>query len=455
MTPAASLAVLTGLVAVLCAAAEAPVVLTEIPAGTRFNGAAPYPDGSRVALTDISRPGEVRILSEGLDAAGGPVVAADGRRIFYAARPHGAGEWQIFQSDIAGGRPRQVTTVPGGAAHPALLRDGSVVFVSPAAPAAAGSAIYVQPAAGPPQRLSFASGRITGETVLGDGRILFAIDARPGIAGPELFTMNNDGTEVTAFAARLESGTRILVPRELPDRRATYQLASADGTVGAVLETIRMARPFASRSRLHPTATSATAAAFSASGATNGSVLICDGALHRLQPGESAPGTTILEHPGWTLIEAVELAPHAPPMGRLSTVDPTKHTGHILCLDADNSADAAHPGSGPKAVRLRILGETAPGIVRPLGEAPVEADGSVMIEAPSNVPLGFETLDAKGAVIHSEPPFMWVRPGENRACTGCHEPRNHSPQNRRSLAVTRPQVRLTLANPPATGGAAP
>jgi hypothetical protein len=46
-----------------------------------------YPMGSRVVIAlPPFRPGEVRVLSEGLAAAGGPVVSPSGKRIFLVGK---------------------------------------------------------------------------------------------------------------------------------------------------------------------------------------------------------------------------------------------------------------------------------------------------------------------------------------------------------------------------------
>jgi hypothetical protein len=143
----------------------------------------------------------------------------------------------------------------------------------------------------------------------------------------------------------------------------------------------------------------------------------------------------------------VELAPHPQPKGRISSMDLTKHTGHILCLDANYSSGASQPGgANPAAAHVRVIAEIAPGNYCVLGELPVQADGSFMAEVPANVPLGFETLDVDHRVLRRETPMTWVRPGENRSCIGCHEPRNRSPRNHRPLAVSVPVPCLSLTN---------
>ena len=70
----------------------------------------------------------------------------------------------------------------------------------------------------------------------------------------------------------------------------------------------------------------------------------------------------------------------------------------------------------------------------------MQPDGSFLVEVPADTPLGFEALDAAGAVVLRLDPFVWLRPGENRGCIGCHEPHGLAPRNRRPLAVKAPAV---------------
>ncbi len=126
-------------------------------------------------------------------------------------------------------------------------------------------------------------------------------------------------------------------------------------------------------------------------------------------------------------------------------MDVTKTTGKILCLDANFSSDRTEEAT-PLASRVRVLVETSPGNIHALGEVPVQADGSFLAEVPADVPLGFESLDESGRVLHREAPMLWLRPAENRSCIGCHEPRNRSPHNHRPVAVSVPVVQLAAKN---------
>jgi hypothetical protein len=129
-------------------------------------------------------------------------------------------------------------------------------------------------------------------------------------------------------------------------------------------------------------------------------------------------------------------------MGRLSTVDPTKKTGILVCLDARRNGESEEP---LPVARVRVLYQASgkAGGVRSLGEVPVAADGSFLVEVPADVPLGVESLDADGRVLKTLPPWFWVRPGENRGCIGCHEPHGMAPRNQRPLAAKNLPVKLT------------
>jgi len=58
---------------------------------------------------------------------------------------------------------------------------------------------------------------------------------------------------------------------------------------------------------------------------------------------------------------------------------------------------------------------------RILGQAPLEKDGSFHVEVPADTPLRFVLLDAAEETVIHESEFNYVRPGEMKGCTGCHE----------------------------------
>jgi hypothetical protein len=418
-----------------------------------------YPPGSRVVLMRAPLgSGRVRVLSEGLAAAGDPVISYDGQRVFFVGKASAAGDWQIYQEELTGGHPQRLTSVSGGAMSPTLLPNGSLVFASPV-PKIGGpnysqppSALYVQSPGGQPRQLTFSSRSITEPTMLADGRILFVSTQPPessnSASGPALFTANNDGTEITAFAGPEDTASVIQQPRLFADGRVVF-LVSKSGS--SSVEFVRTARPFQSRAPLFP---GVPARVSSVEAASNGDLLVCAEnasgaknslALFRVSPGATAMGAPLLADPAWNNCEAVEVSSHRQPMGRLSTMDLTKSTGKILCLDANFTGDPAD-GSTPVATHVRVLAQTSPGNISVLGEVPVQADGSFLAEVPADVPIGFEALDVNGRVLRREAPMIWVRPAENRSCIGCHEPHNRAPHNHRPLAVSLPMTSLGLKN---------
>ena len=75
-------------------------------------------------------------------------------------------------------------------------------------------------------------------------------------------------------------------------------------------------------------------------------------------------------------------------------------------------------------------GQQAPGVnwhsfetKRVLGTVPVEEDGSVNFEAPSERYLYFQLLDDKKKMVQSMRSGVIVHPGETNGCIGCHEDR--------------------------------
>jgi len=51
------------------------------------------------------------------------VVSYDGQRVFFAGKAGAAGEWQIYQEDLAGGHPQMLTSMPGGAMKPGAASE--------------------------------------------------------------------------------------------------------------------------------------------------------------------------------------------------------------------------------------------------------------------------------------------------------------------------------------------
>ncbi|MDO5308162.1 MAG: NPCBM/NEW2 domain-containing protein [Planctomycetia bacterium] len=62
-----------------------------------------------------------------------------------------------------------------------------------------------------------------------------------------------------------------------------------------------------------------------------------------------------------------------------------------------------------------------------LGVAPVEEDGSASFYVPADRALYFQALDENYRAIQTERTYVNYRPGERRACVGCHETQRDAP----------------------------
>ncbi len=58
-----------------------------------------------------------------------------------------------------------------------------------------------------------------------------------------------------------------------------------------------------------------------------------------------------------------------------------------------------------------------------LGTVPVEPDGSAFFEVPARTPVMFQALDARGRAVQTMRSLVYLQPGENQSCIGCHEHR--------------------------------
>lgn len=418
-----------------------------------------YPAGSRIMLADSSFK-HLKSLSGGLFSAGDPQVTCDGKYVLFCAKPSREAEWQICEVELGDRQYRQLTRMSGGAASPGLLPDGRLLFVAPVprigAPHPTASVLYAQAPGEQPQALTFTSLSVSDPSVLEDGRILFVgtrlSGKNDGLATRGLYTINNDGTEITQFSRPQEQPTFIGRPRQIGGNRIFFLVSETNSTCGArKIEFIHWGRPFAAPGGLalpdcdrlgsvQPGANgSLLISAMTSGGAASSKRL----ALYELNLESATRPRVLFADPAWDSFEVSELAAYARPMGRLSTVDPTKRTGQILCLNV-NYTSSETTRLMPPATHVRVVAEPAPDKRSVLGVIPVQADGSFMAEVPADMPLGLEALDDQGRVLRHLSPTIWVRPGENRSCLGCHEPPNHAPTNHRPLAVRAPVPRLTL-----------
>ena len=80
-----------------------------------------------------------------------------------------------------------------------------------------------------------------------------------------------------------------------------------------------------------------------------------------------------------------------------------------------------------------------------LGTVPVEKDGSAHFIAPARKPLYFQAVDESGRAVQSMRSEVYLQPGENRGCVGCHEQAQTTADNiqKNRIAFLRPASQIT------------
>jgi len=156
--------------------------------------------------------------------------------------------------------------------------------------------------------------------------------------------------------------------------------------------------------------------------------------------------TLLFDDPERDEIEAIASRPAPPPRGRPSGREPGR-PATLICYDARRGDGTIGPGpdrAAPVRVTLEALDSDrgpAPAAPVELGSAPVLADGSFQVQVPPDLPIRVRSLDAEGREI-GRSDWFWMRPGEVRACFGCHEDRASAPVNHTVQALAEAPVGL-------------
>lgn len=120
---------------------------------------------------------------------------------------------------------------------------------------------------------------------------------------------------------------------------------------------------------------------------------------------------------------------------------PARRTAPVILMNVYNSLYPLPADEPVTALRvLQLLPKTTPSANQPrigygsqknarrvLGTVPVEKDGSAYFQAPVEVPIYFQALDARGRAIQSMRTDTYAFAGRGLTCQGCHEPRHQAP----------------------------
>jgi len=440
------------------------LVFVEAPKVVSGNLTGRFPQGSRlVRLAQTAPASSPANLTPDFFAVADPRVSGDSSKVLFSGQIKPGSAWQIWEMNADGSEKHQVTDCLGDCFQPAYLPRGEIVFtvVTGKMPHAS-SAIYVSKNTGAEAHaITFGPGNFQAETVLHDGRILVSANSplvlEHGNGGNRaLFVINPDGTGLSEFrrepfpnrvrtgAEELNDGTVIFVEREvLAHPGAGGELASI--TPGA----------------LHNSVITPLHAEFWSAHQLDGNTLVV-AKPERLSPAANAKfnlytfdlerkivGRLVYRHPSYSSVQAVPLEPRPDPKYYWSILHPDSKTGRTICLNAYLSSDAQRERFAGHLARVRVLSlDEGQDKQQILGESPVESDGSFYLAAPADRPIRFELLDPGGKVIHAQQSWIWVRPGEDHACLGCHANPALTAPNHWALALKR-------ASGPTSVGATP
>jgi hypothetical protein len=113
------------------------------------------------------------------------------------------------------------------------------------------------------------------------------------------------------------------------------------------------------------------------------------------------------------------------------------------------------PGKTVRKIDNSAFGPAGMGMREILGYAPIQPDGSVLIQVPANVPFTIDIVDENAKRITAQhTSWLQVMPGETKKCNGCHSTAN----NTMGTGISHGRAGLTNpvnAGAPATGSPFP
>ncbi len=433
---------------------ESDIIVTAAPVYVplaELHGQERFPKGAQLLLIHA---GKAEPLVTGFAATADANVSFDAQTVLFAGQQNEKDPWQIWELSLRDRSVRKVIASEGNAERPLYLPGGRMVWaertpsgfqLQSAADGHPADGTQWNPTAGPGVLpLSYIQGNAFPADVLRDGRILFESDYPLGAGStPELYLVYADGSGIESV--RCDHGR----PRWGGAQLSTGDIVFTHGTSLA-----RFTSPLAREVPLpSPPAHYAGSIAETASGTWLVSARTATDAHYAIrmwQPG-SAALRTVFAQTRVDLVEPVVVAPRPRPNRHPSGLHPWNYA-NLLALDVRISRDGALRGV-PASVRLEV--QDATGKISTTGAAPIESDGSFFVQVPSDRPIRFAILNAKGTVLRQEHGWFWSRSGEQRICVGCHAGPERAPENRVPAVLLRTITPFDLTGKPpavAAGG---
>lgn len=390
-----------------------------------MHGSDRFASGSVIILRDGK--GQRPLVSD-FAVSADPSVSFDGQRVLFAAKLKPQDPWQIWEVDLAGGKPRRVTNTNEDCIRPLYLPDENAVYACKKD--GRFTVLSSSISGGKSLALTYGPANFLPTDVLRDGRILFGAGYPLGSdSTPELYTVYSDGSGVESY--RCDHGT---------PRFSGRQAGSGD----IVFTTSHGLARFTS-AKAQQVTLSTPAGEYSgdvAETSTNDWLVSWRPDAHtRYRLMRWTPGSqnlqSLIDQPDADIFQPTLIAPR-PTANRHPSGLHDWNNANLLCLNSYTSKYAF----APNAIHsVRMYTRDSSGNTKLLGTAPVEQDGSFFVHVPTEQPLQIELLDAAGKSLKREAGFFYMRRGEQRVCVGCHAGPETAPEN----AV--PQILLKSTTP--------
>ncbi len=380
-------------------------------------GGARFPDGSTVWRAER---GKVEPLVPSLASSSDPFVSFDGKKVLVSGHVPGSQRRQIWEIILDGGQVRQMTSGDADCVRPLYLPDRRIAYTRLEA---GGPSIEVAGDGVSPERITFTPDRLITADILDDGRILFEIARTPGDGiHREIWTVLPDG-----------SGAALLVADQ--GRSWCEPVRSADGTI-LFLDRQRWVNSFDPQSENVKRVAGFPGLVFGPPASlTKDRSLVSmqlSGRIHAelyYWDGRSAIRADLRRPAGAWAVQPTALTGRPRPKDYPASLLPNRKEAVVLFHAA------ATREQRPAAASVRALTWEPSAGVRPLGVLPLQTDGSFYAVVDSDRPLRFQFLDSSGRTIGEQESWIWLRPGEQRTCVGCHASTKLAPSNRVPLAL--------------------
>ncbi|MBI4602510.1 MAG: PD40 domain-containing protein [Planctomycetes bacterium] len=466
--------------------------LTRLPEGGAVQGPEVSPDGKRILVglrpragepfhvcEVVVESGEVRQLTSGAANDVDPCYLPDGRIAFSSDRDgtleyyHQERTRALYVARADGSEPRQVTFNPNQDYEPLPLRDGSLLYSSYRFYGQDGSGGVFSEGPGSIARIETQLRAVLpsgfhDRHVYGAGRGGFYVPVRALPDGDQFqapsLLHGHDHLGVSVSQARELDDGRLVCIAPAGLTVVDPRLDPRDCEVPVFPEVVNLAG--GEEVYIHDHDDMNPVGRTTSPRPVGGSlVLVSHAPWHRLGGAaygiylldlETGARTLVYDDPALSDVDPVPIVPRPQDPPRLlprgaegEREDRAVGTGTIAILSVFDS-DLAFDRS--RVRYLQVLASEQIGTsmnanggfrTRVLATVPVAADGSVLVEVPADTPIHFNLLDAEEGVVVHETEFLYVRPGERRACAGCHEPRGRAPRAGRALpaALARPPYR--------------